>query len=822
MNLSTPQRHAIRHAQQILSRAGLSVPLEPLVLPALDSERALLSSAAVVPTVPTPSDLGAIHLSYNAPKARKFTQEEIDKQLNYVNRQTTLTAIVEHPVGAIVEYPQTGDGPEEIIGHLFHVEPFHPHPKGDFQYSLGGSHGGKPNVKCGLLRNEDETPAFCTYLRTECRGIKVCSAGTDCFDEQHSYVASRSEVLHGIGSTSGDVNLDAEEEVFTKTLAFFCALHATGCDFSGADEHDSAEVKPPLPLRTRKRRQPSCLGTLKLVSDTYGRFGVQCEYFSEDNKSHLCIRDLNEYNIDYLNALLNDDVGKISHFETGAKAAGFGPLVACSFRASCVEQKQLCPYWHRHADGSLRRGELRNALGFSLSAVNPHSHAPPLPTKTPESVMGIFHALLLSLDWKLADTTPRKIMLDSGFMQGLRQCLQWHSLIDPSLSHLHPSLGNLDRVRRCITLLRNDFFPSGTGFAGAKLIHQEHLKAPIDARYVRAVESHLLDDGTEFQLIVCMSKAMSDHLMQSRRVTIDTSFKRSHDFDEFEIETWDAANMRSYVSARAFITSQSGDAHLILFRRIFEIARLDTNQHVLFRHIDGTGLEVWVADAHKGQALGLGKFCQYLCRERMDPVPDEPTRRLCDLGPYEHLQRCYKACIVHFKRNIHDLRHHTSKETQDAMLSLASAEPHPDFNKALEVIQKGGKKAKAWLKDKQASKFMLPALYQPLSKIPIQIWKSAPTSTNGNEQAHRSINRDGTNMTLLGAIMRGMQYDARVATSSLLYASTGIYSRDQTSTHYRRITSALHKKNLCPETTTSKERCHESKSFNVDTSAAAP
>ena len=59
----------------------------------------------------------------------------------------------------------------------------------------------------------------------------------------------------------------------------------------------------------------------------------------------------------------------------------------------------------------------------------------------------------------------------------------------------------------------------------------------------------------------------------------------------------------AFVSARAFITSQSADAHLILFRRIFEIAQHDTKQQVLFRHIDGTGFEVWVADAHKGQAL---------------------------------------------------------------------------------------------------------------------------------------------------------------------------------------------------------------------------
>lgn len=58
------------------------------------------------------------------------------------------------------------------------------------------------------------------------------------------------------------------------------------------------------------------------------------------------------------------------------------------------------------------------------------------------------------------------------------------------------------------------------------------------------------------------------------------------------------------VSVRIFTTSQSAEAHLILFKRIFEIATLDTNIPVHFHHIHGDGFLVWIADAHKGQALG--------------------------------------------------------------------------------------------------------------------------------------------------------------------------------------------------------------------------
>lgn len=61
----------------------------------------------------------------------------------------------------------------------------------------------------------------------------------------------------------------------------------------------------------------------------------------------------------------------------------------------------------------------------------------------------------------------------------------------------------------------------------------------------------------------------------------------------------------AFVVCRAFVTSQSADAHFELFKRIFAIAEDDTNKSVRFRHIHGDGYETWVADSHKGQGLGV-------------------------------------------------------------------------------------------------------------------------------------------------------------------------------------------------------------------------
>lgn len=95
-----------------------------------------------------------------------------------------------------------------------------------------------------------------------------------------------------------------------------------------------------------------------------------------------------------------------------------------------------------------------------------HSHPPPSPIKTPAPLHDLLQSILLELGWKLADATPRKILLDSGFMNTLKRVLAWDSSFDPSLADLHPSLGNADHLQRYISVLHLAQFPSGTDFKG--------------------------------------------------------------------------------------------------------------------------------------------------------------------------------------------------------------------------------------------------------------------------------------------------------------------------------------------------------------------
>ena len=149
--------------------------------------------------------------------------------------------------------------------------------------------------------------------------------------------------------------------------------------------------------------------------------------------------------------------------------------------------RSLSAEWHRFPSGILERGQLHrdvqcnvifdiytpNNISATKNQIlmvcrNAHNHPPPAPTKTPPLYTEILKSLLLNLGWKLADATPRRCLLDSGFMSNLRSQLGWSYNKNPVLPNLHPSLSNADHVKRIILDVRDTHFPAGTGFKGKK------------------------------------------------------------------------------------------------------------------------------------------------------------------------------------------------------------------------------------------------------------------------------------------------------------------------------------------------------------------
>ena len=63
---------------------------------------------------------------------------------------------------------------------------------------------------------------------------------------------------------------------------------------------------------------------------------------SETENAHLFLRNLQEFDVLYLKALLEGNSAIYLRIETHAKSLGIGPLAPCTFAASCCEQKQTC------------------------------------------------------------------------------------------------------------------------------------------------------------------------------------------------------------------------------------------------------------------------------------------------------------------------------------------------------------------------------------------------------------------------------------------------------------------------------------------------
>jgi hypothetical protein len=94
--------------------------------------------------------------NYIPKPAHCFTADEVLHNAHRINHWTVADAIVEHPCGAIVEYPQTGLNMGQAIVHVFPISVDHDtcefdHPKACFQYSLGDKYGGQKKVHCHFL-----------------------------------------------------------------------------------------------------------------------------------------------------------------------------------------------------------------------------------------------------------------------------------------------------------------------------------------------------------------------------------------------------------------------------------------------------------------------------------------------------------------------------------------------------------------------------------------------------------------------------------------------------------------------------------------------
>ncbi|KLO19044.1 hypothetical protein SCHPADRAFT_818851 [Schizopora paradoxa] len=827
--LTDLQEDALARAKELLQNAGLRY----CIVPDQEDPQRQSGSNEV-------SQLPLVRRSclapYFPPPARALSFDEVANRMNQLTRKTSFCAFIEHPKGSVLEYPETGAHSQEAVVHRipftdFDIDEFSnssqkwfAHPKGNIQYSLGGKHGGY-TTKCAIGLPEDPTRVDCCVVSLSCMSLKVCDFSPQDLPS-HSYFSgdwrSHSAIDSGAsGLQASEVSHSAGREVFDRTMSFYCAVSSIGCAFSddtwilqprgSGTPHSDVDAEEMQHFEVNGHifddlGDAKCTGNIIYDSDFMGHAVVRCEHASAKRRAHLVLRNLDGFNLPYLSALFSGDLEDIARYENNALHHGYGPLVPCTFTASSSQKKQYCINWHRLGD-QLVRGELHRSIEcpahfyfyyaksaedreqfpfYLLVCQNPHSHPPPPPTTTPRDILRPFISILKSLSWRLADATPRRLLLDHGFMSSLRSLVGWTKAQDPFLSNLHPSLGNHSHVNRIILELREEMFPHGTGLESLIAMQIDHEKLPVAQRYIRFAGTVDLGSGDMMRMVICMTRDMSFCLLLTKRATIDTSFQRIHGLDEFEIEFWDNLSQKSTVAARVFTSSQTANAHFQIFTNVFRIAEGDSGLKLKLHYMHGEGLELITADGHRGQALGMGKFLCTIARGNRNLCYTIPDKTWEQLTEWQHINHIYRYCEVHFKRNILKLRGKISFDVERAMLSLCSAHPLRDYNATLDTIRNG-----AWLEDKLL--FALAAIYRPASFIPLEIWSAGPSTTNGNEQSHRNIYRDGVQLTALAGAMRGYEYDRRAVEARQLAKHSGIFARDIVPTQEYRQSRSIHR-----------------------------
>ncbi|KZW03626.1 hypothetical protein EXIGLDRAFT_758968 [Exidia glandulosa HHB12029] len=829
--LSTEQRCALERAQRELQQAGLGHLLQPSMLlptstsasasalPSLSSSARPTAAMEHPPSDPTPTGLFSASRTLSAPAkllcspapARPFTAAEKAANGNVIHRKARVDALAIHPPQTTVEYPETGLLMGQRIAHLFSVDPErYVNPRHSFQFSFDKGHGGQASATCLLLTDANGSSISCSEWHGTCSSVKTCSFAP---------IASDAPPPRIPALPTFD---DAEKRLFLSSFGFYCALLNRGCTFSSAsghaeDESDagdcedfSAANQEDHPLAgdaaSRGPRAPcrsTCPGKLRLWANDDGKYFVSCSLRREGARGHLFLYGVEQYDVGYLKALFSDDHDSALAWERRAEQGGYGPLARCNRLASPSSQAYWSD-WHRRPGFALERAlmvahsdcpakcevyvphNLQLCPSVLVVCSNPHSHPLPPPTNTPPLVRRVFEGMLRSLDWQMADITPRRLVLNSRFMHHLRTALGWSQYRNPQLSDLHPSLGNFDHTSYLIGLVRNEVFPKGTGFNASvyQLVRETSLGR--SERYVRVAESAQVN-GATFRFVICMYPEQSEILRQAKRLTADAAFKRVVGWKEFELETWDDSGLRSITCARVFMTALSADAHLIVLKRIYQLVLEDCGAPWQFAYLHGAGTDTATSDQDNAEALAFGKFAQWIASSTLTP-----SNVLCTLTPYQHLAHFYTLCLTHHKRNLTPYKNKVTPSVFHAMQSLASAEPLPDINAVIATIRAGGKAAADWIDNKLVGdSWALRALYQPWSKIPLHKWKAAPRTTNGNEQAHHNVNLDGTRLSLLAGVMHGAEFDRRVLEGRRAVAETGVQTRFKVSDEFHRAERRL-------------------------------
>ncbi|KAJ7117533.1 hypothetical protein C8R44DRAFT_626720 [Mycena epipterygia] len=650
-----------------------------------------------------------------------------------ITERTKLSILYEYPLGPVIEYPETSEEGDPV-GHLFQMDPQNWFcPSQNMVYSKGEPKGCSKAghyAECEVLLDSQGRYARCVEKHWTCQGCKVCPNNDMESLAQPHHKATAHDVQERLQNDRDERLQYASptRDIFQKTAAYLAVIRKMGCW--------RPKIEETLRLATEQGLQDE--RDLYLFQTQRGY--VPPEELCEGRVlfDHLYDTTINNgtYDLEYIEAVLCEDDEEVERIEEAAFGLGYGPRIAtCNTVTNFSSQKTFCPFDHWDSEGGVVQPLMTHLTCTSrfrvfepipedrlacpyilLVARGPHTHPIPLPTKTPPKVRSEILALLTDLGEDLPDITPRRLIRHPLVKAFLWNKFPNHSTT-PTLSDWHLSLANRSHIGSYIKLSKELHYPFGTGWAGVVHLKAQQDALPTGSKYICRMivvdappQDHEDEDTTastqlgqeqKLRIIVCMSPEASQRLAQlGQYLQSDIGFKHVVGFLEFELACMDRDANTSSLFSRVYSNRQTTHAHFLIFQALHDIVKEDTGCGLQWRHLHGSDNEddngweglilSFMADQHRGQALGLGMYLQALAAtlpEKFDL--HEPWRTIQSLTPYEHLRRCFRNCTLHIYRNIKTSK--VSNEVRWLMRSLVCIE-HDDWDGNMRAIcEKGGK-----------------------------------------------------------------------------------------------------------------------------------
>ncbi|KAF8504011.1 hypothetical protein JB92DRAFT_2738854 [Gautieria morchelliformis] len=743
------------------------------------------SSLESSPTIPRVPSLAPGSDSRPQNRSPFVVSVESDVQ---ITRNTSVLKLITYSIDAHVEYPETSA--EGWIGHLFKLDPeAWVNPRENICYSQGGPMGqtlARTPVFCKVLADNAGRLVPCVRSHSTCQGVKVCpKASIDVLRRPHTCVTA--ELLKERLAIDKVISNSDAHMILERTVAYMHALRKHGC---GAplceptaftpEERADLDAQSEIVEKERRGRRP-------VESVCEGRL-----LFNVDEKGDAFVWSLDW---DYLEASFAGDKQEVARIERAAEYSGYGPLASCTTVTNFSSQRLVCPCPHRSEDGQLASLEMKNLSCTSKFTVytpledyrdvcphvliicsGSHHHPAPLPSTTPPLVRQEILHMLKELEHDIPGMTLHGFLHHKAVRSRLQQLLP--DLHNPTLVDLHVSLANKERLQQYIKLAKSECFPHGTGWEGAKHLKSLNDSGEFQNLYIRFIGAippkdverrEVRDQGgagdEPYRFVICMTPTNSWRILRAEYLRCDIS-QRVVGYEEFELGGWDAEAGISINYCRVFINRPCADAYLFVFRKITELVRNDTGQHLRWRHFhslsvnEPVGIKLFVVDEHGDQVKGLGLYLQEVAQHAAfvgQRDLHEPLRLLSQLSPCEHLHRIVRLCNAYVCRNIK--KGTVSDGIKNEMRGLLCLS-HEDWDGALErICVEGGKTGRDWVEDKIRGGWVFPAMCWEKSKIPLAVWQAGERHGNLVEASHVDANKEGPGGTLLGRIKKGLWLD---------------------------------------------------------------